>query len=153
MTLFMAIALVAGTFAYGPMDRIFNTRKWVVLAGNAVVLVTCALLAFSAPGTVFWAAIAFVTIGFFGASYAVQMAHGKSYVPSHLTGRGVTLLNFCSIGGAGVFQAISGWVVDANTVAGDPGSAYRALFLSYAIVLAVAIAWYLFSKDAKPKTS
>ena len=33
-TLAMGIAMIAGTFAFGPMDRIFGTRKWVIFAGN-----------------------------------------------------------------------------------------------------------------------
>ena len=152
-SLFMAISLVLGTFAYGPLDRLFNTRKWVVFFGNGMVLVVCLWLIQGAPDSVSLATIAFVVIGFFGASYAVQMAHGKSYVPSHLTGRGVTLLNFCSIGGAGLFQVISGKVVEANTVVGEPGYAYQALFVCYAIVLAIALFCYSFSKDAKPRNT
>ena len=149
-TLYMAIALVMGTLIFGPLDRIFNTRKWVVFGGNLVVLLACIYLSFGAPQSVLIPTVLFMLIGFFGASYAVQMTHGRSFLPSHLTGRGVTLLNFCSIGGAGIFQAISGWVVDANTIAANPGNAYEALFIFYSIIMGVAIICYLFSQDVKP---
>jgi nitrate/nitrite transporter NarK len=146
----MSIALAVGTLFYGPLDRIFNTRKWVIMIGNVIVLATCIAMAINLPSDPFWAMIGFVVIGFFGASYAVQMAHGKAFVPAHLTGRGVTLLNFCSIGGAGIFQWLSGPVVEAYTVSGNPVIQYEALFVFYSILLAVAISAYAFAKDAKP---
>ena len=30
--------MVAGNFAYGPLDRLFHSRKWVIFGGNALVL-------------------------------------------------------------------------------------------------------------------
>ena len=35
-TLIMGLAMVAGNFAYGPLDRCFGTRKWVIFTGNAM---------------------------------------------------------------------------------------------------------------------
>jgi len=150
-TLYMSIALVAGTLFYGPLDRLFNSRKRVVLMGNLAVVGCCIAMAITLPTNPFWGTAAFVFMGFFGASYTVQMAHGKSFVPQHLIGRGVTLLNFCSIGGAGLFQWISGPVVEIYTVAGNPHSQYEALFTFYSVLLAIPILIYVFSKDAKPK--
>lgn len=149
-TLYMSIALALGTLFYGPLDRIFKTRKWVIMTGNVIVLIVCVFMAVALPKDPFWATFAFVVIGFFGASYAVQMAHGKAFVPAHLTGRGVTLLNFCSIGGAGIFQWMSGPVVEAYAVEGAPEAQYVALFVFYSILLAIAIVAYAFAKDAKP---
>ncbi len=149
-TLYMSIAIALGTLFFGPLDRIFKTRKWVVMAGNLIVLATCIVMAVALPTDPFGAIVAFVLIGFFGASYAVQMAHGKSFIPAHLTGRGVTLLNFCSIGGAGIFQWLSGPVVKAYAVDGAPEAQYEALFVFYTILVAIAILSYSFSKDAKP---
>lgn len=150
ITLYMSIAIALGTLAYGPLDRMFGTRKWVVVIGNLIVLFICLAMGFYLPAEPFWAGIAFVAIGFFGASYAVQMAHGRAFIPQHLTGRGVTLLNFCSIGGAGIFQWISGPIVEANTVTGSPDIQYKALFIFYAVVVAIALFVYSFSRDAKP---
>ncbi len=149
-TLYMSIAIALGTLFFGPLDRIFKTRKWVVLIGNLIVLVTCILMAVMIPNNPLLAMVAFVVIGFFGASYAVQMAHGKAFLPAHLTGRGVTLLNFCSIGGAGIFQWLSGPVVKFYTVEGEPIIQYQALFVFYALLVGLAVIAYCFSKDAKP---
>ena len=43
----------------------------------------------------------FIVIGLAGGSYGLLMAHARAFVPAHLTGRGVTLMNFFSIGGVG----------------------------------------------------
>lgn len=150
VTLFMSIAGALGMLCYGPLDRIFNSRKWVIFAGNCAVLTCCIVLASGAPQQEIWATILFVLIGFFGATYAVQIAHGKSFVPAHLMGRGVTFLNFCSIGGAGLFQWMSGWVVENSVDPSTPQAEYQALFLFYAVLMGLAIFVYLFSKDAKP---
>ena len=59
-------------------------------------------------------------------------------------------MNFCSIGGAGIFQWMSGPVVEAYTVVKDPSVQYEALFFFYAVLMSIAITAYAFSKDAKP---
>ena len=150
VTLYMAIAQSIGVFMYGPMDRIFNTRKWVIIFGNIIPIGVCLYLAFNVPGTVMAISMAFVAIGMFGATYPVQIAHGKSFVPAHLMGRGVTFLNFCSIGGVGLMQLVTGLVVDGSTVLGDPAAAYHSLFLTYAITLGAAVIILMFSQDSKP---
>ena len=83
--------------------------------------------------------------------YGLLMAHGRAFLPPHLTGRGVTLLNFASIGGVGLMQFATGGVVTAYAVPGDPVAAYAALFWFYAIMLALSILIYLLVRDAKPE--
>ena len=34
----MGLAMVAGNFAYGPLDRLLGTRKWLVFGGNGLML-------------------------------------------------------------------------------------------------------------------
>jgi hypothetical protein len=68
----------------------------------------------------------------------------------HLTGRGVTLMNFFSIGGVGLMQFLTGGVVTAAAVPGDPAAGYTALFGFYVLMLGLALLIYLFSRDAKP---
>jgi len=148
-TLFMALAMIMGSLAYGPLDRWFNTRKWVVFCGNLIVLVSLLVLVSNPVSTLSAATWLFVIIGLCGTSYGVLMAHGRHFLPPHLIGRGVTLLNFCSIFGAGAMQFITGRVVQSRS---EPASvaSYQLLFAVYAGVLAVALFIYLFSKDAPP---
>ena len=145
-TLVMALAMVAGSFAYGPADRIFGTRKGVVLVGN-LLGAACVLGLWAAPTSGFWAVIALMAgVGFFGASFPMMIAHGRSFFPPHLLGRGVTLMNLFGIGGVGVFQTISGWVHRAIPPV-PPEAQYQAIFLMFGTLLLVGCAIYLFSRD------
>lgn len=150
VTLFMALAMVAGNFIYGPLDQILRTRKWVAATGNLLSLSAVLWLAFHAGGGIGADTVVLVLIGITGASYGLLMAHARAFLPAHLTGRGVTLMNFFSIGGVGAMQFATGAVVTASTVPGEPTAAYRTLFLFYAAMLVVALVAYLSAKDAKP---
>lgn len=150
VTLYMAIALTVGSLVYGPMDRVFDTRKWVVSGGNLVVVLATGWLWLATPAEAWLASLLLVAIGLFGASYAVQMTHGKAFVPAHMTGRGVTLMNFFSIGGVGLMQFVTGRLVAASDGAADATSVYSGLFGLYAVSLAAVLALYLFSRDVRP---
>jgi MFS family permease len=150
VTLFMALAMVAGSFIYGPLDQLFRTRKWVAVVGNTLGVAAIAWLALNPATGIPEATMALVIIGITGGSYGLLMAHARAFLPPHLTGRGVTLMNFFSIGGVGVMQFATGAVVTARTVPGDPAAAYQSLFVFYAVLLAATIVVYLFARDAKP---
>lgn len=148
VTLLMGAAMVIGNFAYGPLDRLLHTRKWLVLGGN-LALAACLLALWAAPASGVWTAAALLALaGLFGASFPMVIAHGRSFVPAHLTGRGVTLLNLFSIGGTGLFQLITGRLYGTVSAAGGaPEAPYSALFLFFALVLLAGSAVYLFSED------
>ena len=149
VTLWMALAMVAGSFLYGPLDRWLGTRKWVILGGNLAVLLALITLAANPVPSITMVTGLFVLIGICGTSYGVLMAHGRAFVPPHLLGRGVTLLNFCSIFGAGAMQFVSGAFMETRS---DPTAAasYQQLFILYTVLLAATLLIYLFSKDAPP---
>ncbi len=151
VTLFMALAMVAGSFLYGPLDTMFGTRKWVAFIGNAFSLGAIIYLALNPMTDIATTTIMFVLIGLTGASYGLLLAHGRAFLPAHLTGRGVTLLNFFSIGGVGIMQFATGPVVAENAVASQPAAGYQALFIFYAVMLALSLAIYLFAREAKPE--
>ncbi|MCB1355677.1 MAG: MFS transporter [Maritimibacter sp.] len=147
VTLAMGLAMILGTFAYGPLDRILGTRKWVIVAGNAcAVAAMFTLWAFPAPGVVAVTVMVAAT-GFFGAGFPLIMAHARAWFPPHLTGRGVTFMNLLGISGVGLFQFTSSWVYEGAKVAGDPVAGYRAVFLFFAVPLVIGGAVYLFSRD------
>jgi MFS family permease len=147
--LVMAAAMSAGAMAYGPLDRIFGTRKWVVFGGVAVTAVCFALLAL--PGLpLAWAIVLMGLIGGFGMTYGVLMAHGRSFVPDHLLGRGITLLNVLFIGGAGVLQPLSGWLM-TRLEGTPPAEAHATLHLIFAGLLVMGLAIYAFARDNPPK--
>ncbi|MDP3960474.1 MAG: MFS transporter, partial [Pseudorhodobacter sp.] len=91
VTLVMGLAMVLGNFAYGPLDRLLGSRKWVVFGGNLAAVV-CLLALWAAPAAGGWQTVALLAgVGLFGASFPMIMAHGRAFFPPHLIGRGVTL--------------------------------------------------------------
>ncbi|MGP9790635.1 MFS transporter [Roseinatronobacter sp. NSM] len=145
-TLLMACAMIVGNFAYGPLDRLLGTRKWVILAGNTLGGL-CLLALWLVPVPGMWtSALMLAAVGLFGASFPLMMAHGRSFFPAHLMGRGVTLLNLFSIGGVGVLQMLSGRVHSA--AAPLPVEApYQSVFAFFAVVMLAGCVIYAFARD------
>lgn len=148
-TLVMGVAMVAGNFAYGPLDRLLGTRKWLIFGGNLGVLV-CLIGLWAMPAAGGWWTLGLLAaLGFFGASFPMVMAHGRAFVPPHLMGRGVTLLNLFGIGAVGLAQVATGRL-HAVLQAGAGGAAtlpYQGLFAFFALLLAGGMVVYLFSQD------
>jgi predicted MFS family arabinose efflux permease len=142
--LLMAAAMSAGAMIYGPLDRFFGTRKWIVAAGSAVTA-GCFLVLGLVELSPFSAIVVLALIGAFGMTYGVLMAHGRSLFPDHLLGRGITFLNLLFIGGAGLLQPLSGAMM-ARSASNTPG-AYAQVHIVFGTALLVATAIYLLSSD------
>jgi MFS family permease len=148
----MVFAMIAGAFFYGPLDRWLGTRKWVVVGGTLATIAALAALALAPTMAVGRASLAFGVVGGLGMTYGVLMAHTRAFLPAHLLGRGLTLMNMCLIGGAAILQPLSGAFVETMTAAGlPPATVHGTLYGAFAIALAVTLAVYLFAKDARPR--
>ena len=144
VTLTMGLAMIAGNLAYGPADRWFGTRKWVVLVGNLLGAAGCLVL-WAAPTAGLWpAAATLALIGAAGSSFPLLVAHGRAFFPPALVGRGVTLMNLFGIGGVGVMQFATGPLFEA---AGGGVDGYRALFAAFGLALLAGTAIYLAAPD------
>ena len=148
VTLIMGLAMVAGNFAYGPLDRLLGTRKWVVFGGNVIVVMALyALWAWPAAG-VWTGAALLAVVGLAGASFPMIVAHGRAFIPAHLVGRGVTLINLCAIGGVGVMQIVTGRIHFAATQSGaSSAEVFSQIFLAFAVTMTVGVVLYLFAQD------
>jgi MFS family permease len=149
-TLVMGGAMVLGNFAYGPLDRVLGTRKWLIFGGNVGVL-ACLVGLILLPDAGGWVTLALLAgVGFFGASFPMVVAHGRAFFPPHLVGRGVTLLNLFGIGAVGLAQVATGWI-HADLSGMTPGMAasvpYQGIFAFFAVALALGLLVYLFSQD------
>lgn len=148
VTLVMAVAMIIGSFAYGPLERLLGTRKWVIFGGNGIgALALGALWLMPTQGIVF-ATIMLAIVGISGSTFPVLIAHAKAFIPSHLTGRGVTLMNLFGIGGAGVMQFATGPIHAAN-VTDTPSDAYVFLFGIFGIMVTLGLLAYLWSTDSR----
>lgn len=146
-SLVMGLAMIAGTLAYGPADRLFKTRKWVIFGGNLIAAIALFTLVVTFSASAWLSIFLMAAIGFFGASFPVIIAHARSFIPPHLTGRGVTLLNLFGIGSVGIMQFASGRL-HTTIAATDPGLAYQTLFALFGVLLVVGLAVYLLSQDS-----
>ncbi|WP_225026245.1 MFS transporter [Xinfangfangia pollutisoli] len=148
--LWMGLAMVAGSFAYGPLDRWFGTLKWVIFPGNLLMFL-CLL------GLALWPAQSdllslgfLIGVGFFGSTFPLVIAHARAFFPNHLVGRGVTLVNLFGIASTGLLQEVSGRI-HATTAASaaDPAAPFRAVFLFIALAVALGLGAYLMSQDRR----
>ena len=146
VTLAMGAGMSVGSFLYGPLDRIFGTRKWVIMGGNVGTMLCLLCLALLPSLSFAGATILLTLVGVFGMSYPLMMAHGRSFVPPHLLGRGVSMLNLCSIAGVGTMQALSASAYRYGALH-DSETGFRYLFLFFAIPLILSSVIYLFSED------
>ncbi|MGC1502984.1 MAG: MFS transporter [Sulfitobacter sp.] len=146
-SLLMGLAMVLGALAYGIADKASPSRKWMIAGGTALAISAGGTLIFLPASSFALSVFLMCAIGFFGAGYPVLMAHGRSFLPSHLIGRGVTLLNLFSIGGVGIAQFLSGRVYRAALPGDAPADPYVAVFALFLIALTVGFVVYLFSQD------
>lgn len=145
---YVLFAMVAtynlGTLAYGLLDRWTRGRKPVVMGGALTsALVMAVLVVWPAPPV----ALAVLMLVLFAAAnpyYVVLTAHCREFVPVERTGRAITTLNLCGLGGAFVAQWVSGLLVAASADSTGLGSSsgYRAVFALIALSLLVALAIY-----------
>jgi len=148
------IAYQLGILSFGPMDRLFDTRKWIAVVGTMAIVGLFAALAIpSAPAA--WLPVgAIVAMGFFSASSTMVLTHGRGIFPDRLIGRGIATLNTSVMLGVAVMQTLSGLIIGAfEPLAGGARSemAYRSLFGFLTVILLVAVAIYgLRSEDIKP---
>jgi len=148
VTLVMGLAMIAGSFAYGPLERMLRSRKWVVVGGSAMsAIALTALIIFPAHG-IWTSAVLLAMIGFGGTVYPLLMAHAKAYFPPHLTGRGVTLVNLFSIGGVGVAQFITAPIhTHGMATTGAAMTAYPLIFGFFLAALLCGLIAYLCVTD------
>jgi predicted MFS family arabinose efflux permease len=130
----MGIGQVAGVLAFGPLDRIFDSRKRVVVGGA-----TASLACLAALTTVSQYPVAII-------------AHARGLFPASHAGRGITTANLAQVIGAASLPYATGLVVGASSGPGGsyPELAYRLVFATIAASLAAGLAFYLQARDVKP---
>ena len=150
----MLFAAVMGqivtVFLFGPTDRIFRGYKIPVSDRRAAdraharygrVCRRARRRAGCCPGS--------SPIGAVTAYTPVMIAHGKSLFPPHLVGRGMTIFNMATMGGAFLSQTVTGFVINQFPIENGAYAldAYRAVFGLQALFVLAACIPYLFAHD------
>lgn len=149
----MSLATMIGIFAYGPLDRIFRTRKRLIVCGLAVGALALGSLAL-VPGATLWHAVAALCVLGGAVAYTIHVfAHGRAFFPDHMVGRVMTTINFANFVGVGLIQVVSGLLIGAfPTEDGSaPEEAYRLVFGFIAVLMLIALALYLRTPDKPPE--
>ncbi|MCC7425907.1 MAG: MFS transporter [Alphaproteobacteria bacterium] len=147
----MSVSTFVSVMAWGAADRVFNTRRLLVIWGACI---TAALLGALAlwPKPPVWAASLLLIVFSGTGSYSIRvMIHGRALFPEHLSGRGMTTVNLGMSLGAAILQPISGVIVGAvsGPVRNDLG--YRAMFGFLAVMTILALMLYRPIADAPPR--
>lgn len=153
--IFMAVGAAAGYFIWGPLDRVFNTRKWLLAAGVGGQVVCLAVIV-AIPGlSLLNITILFTLLGILNGCSVMIFAHARSVFPPELVGRSMTTLNIGTMGGAAFQQIVTGYLMTWQTPPGGTPdeTAYRIMFGLQAVWLLAALLFYLRTPDAKPNQS
>lgn len=145
-------AQICGMLMWGAMDRFWGSyRRPVFLAGSIAVLMM-AILVFvplSLPLVSVW----FVLFGLSVSYTPILTSHGKSLFPTHLTGRGITLMNIGTMGGAFLSQSVTGMLIDlmgrSETGSYSP-EGYHLVFAALASWLLLSLVFYFKAIDPHP---
>ena len=140
-----AISHIIGVVVWGHVERYFGTYKPLVLAGALATAAALGLLAAHGKPEPRTLAIWLTVFGCLPAFIPVLIAHGRSFLPPHLIGRGMTLFNIGTMGGTFVVQLVSGTLIELFPAQGGvyPLDAYRLVFAAQAAAIMVASAAYL----------
>jgi MFS family permease len=151
----MMTALYLGYVAYGPLDRVFNSRKWVVLGGVGGMLVC--LLSLSALPDLPLIAVVPLLVAFSLCSpfFVTLAAHCRGFVPVERVGRALACINLMGLVSVFIMQVAAGALVEgvANGDGEVAGTGYRLVFAMVALVLLVTGAIYTSVRDVPVRPS
>ena len=153
----MGIGSIIGPLAFGPLDRVLGTRKKIVVAGALSCIALFATLAAMPHPPLAVATALLVALPVLSSYSIVTVSQGRALFPERLAGRGVTTVNMAQVLGSAVLPALAGYIVGSFAGLGEapgapaPEEAYRCVFAMLGAGSCIGLAFYLRSKDSRPK--
>ena len=149
----MALAGPLGLLVIGPLDRVFNSRRKVVLIFASSKAAAFALLAGFADASLWLIGPLMVWVMFSQAYYVAVQSQCRAIFPDAMVGRATTSLNMAAVGGVAIMQFATGAIIAAFPP--ETGSAaiaslagYRWVFAFVAVATAVAVLAYRGVEDS-----
>jgi hypothetical protein len=145
-------AQICGMLMWGVLDRFWGSYKKPVLIGGSAAVLMMTVLVF-APLSQGMAALWFMLFGLSVSYTPILTSHGKSLFPSQLTGRGITIMNIGTMGGAFLSQSVTGLLIDLvgrSESGGYSPEAYRVVFAALAGWLMLSLVFYVRAIDPHP---
>ena len=151
----LILLLNIGFVCSGPVwgilsDRIFKTRKWIVIAGQLLLTATLLVLAFLPAGTsLFMLSLTFILFGLVGSTGGLMYTHIKEIMPLEKAGTAMTGINFFTMVGAAAFlQGLGRYMQSFYSDNPFGADAFQGIFVLCAICLLVVSVLYLFTMDS-----
>lgn len=144
------VGMILGAPCWGTVsDRLFNTRKWIIVAGSVVIVLTIITLVMIPSGTTMAVlALLFFCFGFFNATGLLMYPHIKELVPVEMSGAAMTGINFFTmIGPAAFLQGLGILMQKLYPEASRGPEAFKAAFMVCIISLLLVLVLYCFTKE------
>ncbi|MEJ2170069.1 MAG: MFS transporter [Desulfobacterales bacterium] len=152
LILLMNVGMVLGSPCWGALsDRLFKTRKWVIVAGALGIVVSLGILAMISAQTPFLVlALVFFCFGFFNATGVLMYPHIKELMPSEMSGAAMTGINFFTMIGPAVFlQGLGDLMQSLYPEASRGPDAFNAAFAVCFIFLLMLVALYSLAAEKR----
>ncbi|MCE5262774.1 MAG: MFS transporter [Deltaproteobacteria bacterium] len=147
--------LTLGIIVGGPIsgflsDRVFGTRKWIMVVATSGLCLILAVLAVLPSGLPAWClAVLFMIFGMLSSTGVLQFAQVKEHVPSDYSATAMTFINIFAVLGAGiVMQGMGVLIASSHSEAILRVEAFRNAFLLCAALMGVAMVLYAATKES-----
>ena len=150
LILLLNFAIILGAPFWGGLsDRVFKTRKGLVITGLAGTALTIAALMAVGPATpLAVVSLLFFSFGFFNATGILMYPHIKERMPPDMSGVAMAGINFFNMMGPAIFLQGLGTLMQALYPQASQGpSAFNAAFLLCLICLSAAAGLYAFAAE------
>jgi len=152
LILLLNVGMILGAPCWGTLsDRLFNTRKWIIIAGTIAIVLTIVILALIPPGTpLAGVSMLFFGFGFFNATGLLMYPHIKELMPSEMSGAAMTGINFFTMIGPAVFLQGLGILMQTLYPEASLGpEAFNAAFTVCIISLLLVLVLYFFTRERR----
>ena len=150
LILLMTVGIILGSPFWGALsDRVFKTRKWIIVFCLAV-LAAIALALMLIPSDAALAVVAsfFFAFGFFSSAGLLMYTHIKDLMPIEMAGAAMTGINFFNMMGPAIFLQGLGILMQRLYPDASRGpAAFDAAFLICMVSLLAAAGLYFLTKN------
>ena len=152
LILLLNLGMILGSPICGTLsDRVFKTRKWVIVAGSIGIVLTIIIMALMPPDMPLSAlGLLLFGFGFFNATGVLMYPHIKELMPVEMSGAAMTGINFFTMIGPALFLQGLGTLMQTLYPDASRGpEAFQAAFIVCIACLALITILYCFTNEKR----